>query len=116
MAETGPAGSRKMISRAGWHGLARDEESRAYLQERLTTLSRLMFWSFIVLLGGMLSMYRQYPDIEPIHNDRIYAIAGAGVIILAVTWRGVLVRRQVRLETLYAIDLFYAFATGAIFA
>lgn len=109
----GPAGSRKIISRAGWHG--RDEESRAYLQARLTLLSKLAFWSFIVLLGGMIALYAQYPHIQPKHNSWIYVIATAGVVCEAMIWRGMLVRRQLDLKSLYAIDLFYAFASGAIF-
>jgi serine/threonine-protein kinase len=115
MAET-PAGSRKMVStRRSWRG-ADDEESRAQLQSRLTVLSRLMFWSFAVLLGGMVSLYRQYPLLEPAQNDRIYLIAGIGVLILAVVWRGFLVRRELKLSTLYAIDQLYAAGTGTIFA
>jgi serine/threonine-protein kinase len=115
MAET-PAGSREMVStRRTWRG-ADDEESRAQLQSRLTVLSRLMFWSFAVLLGGMVSLYRQYPRLEPAQNDRIYLIAGIGVLILAVVWRGFLVRRELTLSTLYAIDQLYALGTGTIFA
>jgi serine/threonine-protein kinase len=102
-----------MISRAGWHG--RDEESRAYLQARLTLLSKLAFWSFIVLLGGMVALYAQYPHIQPKYNSRIYVIATAGLVCQAIVWRGWLVRRQLDLKSLYAIDMFYAFASGAIF-
>jgi serine/threonine-protein kinase len=105
-----------MVStRAAWRG-SDDEESRAYLQSRLTVLSRLMFWSFAVLLGGMVLLYRQYPGLEPEDNGRIYVIAGAGVLILAVVWRGFLVRRELKVRTLYTIDLFYALGTGTIFA
>ncbi|HUS30206.1 MAG TPA: hypothetical protein VMZ53_16980, partial [Kofleriaceae bacterium] len=111
----GPAGSRKMITRVGWHGSARDEESRAYLQARLTVLSKLAFWSFIALLGGMKVLYWRYPLIEPVDNNLIYLIATVGLVIEAIIWRGFLVRRQLRLEWLYAIDLFYALATGIIF-
>ncbi len=102
-----------MISRAGWHG--RDEESRAYLQARLTLLSKLAFWSFIILVGGMVALYAQYPHIEPKYNSRIYIIATAGLICEAIVWRGLLVRRQLDLKSLIAIDMFYAFASGAIF-
>lgn len=102
-----------MISRAGWHG--RDEESRAYLQARLTLLSKLAFWSFIILVGGMIALYAQYPHIQPKYNSRIYMIATAGLICEAIIWRGLLVRRQLDLKSLIAIDMFYAFASGAIF-
>ncbi|HEY5950617.1 MAG TPA: serine/threonine-protein kinase [Kofleriaceae bacterium] len=117
MAGAPPAASRKMVTaRAGWMGMARDEESRAYLQARLVVLSRLMFWSFIVLLGSMVGLYTRYPRIEPKDNNDIYVIATVGVLILAVIWRGFLIRRQLRAEWLYAIDYFYAFGSGCIFA
>jgi eukaryotic-like serine/threonine-protein kinase len=113
----GPAASRKMVStRAAWRGMYGDEESRAYLQARLTVLSRTMFWSFAVLLGGMVSLYRQYPEIEPKRNNQIYVISAIGLVMLAAIWRGLLVRREVKLVHLYAIDLFYATSVGMIFA
>jgi serine/threonine-protein kinase len=104
-----------MITRVGWHGLSRDEESRAYLQARLTVLSKLAFWSFLVVIGGMLILYARYRHIEPDDNNDIYKMATVGLIILAIIWRGFLVRRQLKLEWLYAIDLFYALGTGIIF-
>jgi serine/threonine-protein kinase len=113
----GPAGSRKMVSsREAWRGMAHDEESRAYLQTRLILLSKLMFWSFAVLLAFMVGLYWRYPKLTPRDNNLIYVVAGVGVLILAVIWRGILVRREVKLQYLHAIDLFYAFATGTIFA
>jgi eukaryotic-like serine/threonine-protein kinase len=122
MAES-PAASRKMISsRSGWRAMGHDEESRARLQERLIALSRLMFWSFAVLALGMMALYWKYPTttehggIQPIRQGWINLISAAGVVSLAIVWRGVLVRRDLELRYLYAIDLFYAFSTGAIFA
>ena len=113
----GPAASRKMVtSRAGWRALASDEESRAYLQERLVVLSRLMFWSFVVLLASMVGLYYVHAEIEPRDNDQIYVIGAIGVLVLAVIWRGLLLRRQLPLVWLYAIDFFYAFASGCVFA
>ncbi len=93
-----------------------DEESRAYLQARLVVLSRLMFWSIIVLLGSMVLLYSQNPQIEPVDNNKIYVIATFGVVVLAVIWRGFLVRRELPLKWLYAIDFFYALGTGSTFA
>ena len=101
-------------TRMGWLG-ARDEESRAHLQARLISLSRLMFWSFLVLLGGMVALYYQYPHIEPARNNEIYAFGSVGVVILAIIWRGVLLRFELKVHWLYTIDLFYAFATGSVF-
>src|SRR5262249_12889729 len=91
-------------------------ESRAYLQARLVVLSRLMFWSFIVLLGGMVALYKQYPDIEPHHNKYIYWIGSIGCAILAIIWRGPLLRRELKTHWRYPIGLFYALGTGAVFA
>jgi serine/threonine-protein kinase len=99
----------------GWHGLAGDEESRAYLQTRLTLLSKLMFWSFIVLLGGLVALYKNPHVHEPKDNNQIYLIATIGLVVEAIIWRAFLVRKQLKLEWLYAIDLFYALATGTIF-
>ncbi len=105
-----------VTARAGWMAVGQDEESRAYLQQRLSVLSKLMFWSFIVLLGSMLGLYTRYPQIEPADNNNIYIIATIGVLTLAIIWRGFLVRRQLPLKVLYAIDYFYAAGTGSIFA
>ena len=54
-----------MPARAGWT----DEELRVDLQDRLATLSALMFWSFIALLAFMHLMYWRYPDIKPDRED-----------------------------------------------
>jgi eukaryotic-like serine/threonine-protein kinase len=111
-----PAGSRKMLGRAGWLSMATDEEARAYLQARLEVLSRLMFWSFIVLIGSMLLLYRRYPSYEPRLNWAIYLVATIGLVILSIVWRGILVRRELSMRALQAIDVFYAASTGATFA
>jgi serine/threonine-protein kinase len=96
--------------------MSTDEEARAYLQARLVVLSRLMFWSFVALLVGMVLLYARYPDIEPKRNKSIYEVALVGMGILVVLWRGALLRRKVTLGQLYAIDLFYGTGTGTIFA
>ncbi|MBA2541493.1 MAG: hypothetical protein H0V17_17760, partial [Deltaproteobacteria bacterium] len=89
----GASGSRKSVTRAAWLAGERDEEGRAYLQERLEVLSRLMFWAFIVLLGFTFLMYFGYPEIEPEEEWIINWFSLAGVISLAVIWRVYLVRR-----------------------
>jgi hypothetical protein len=48
----------------------RDEESRAHLQERLTSLSRPVL-SFIDARRHGLALL-QYPDIKPARNNEIY--------------------------------------------
>ena len=105
-----------MLARAGWQAMSTDDESRTYLQTRLTMLSRLMFWSFVVLLVGMVLLYRTYPTLEPERNNAIYEIALVGLVVLGVIWRGALLRRNLTIGQLYAIDLFYAAGTGTIFA
>jgi eukaryotic-like serine/threonine-protein kinase len=105
-----------VTARAGWMAVGQDEESRAYLQERLVLLSKLTFWSFIVLLASMVGLYAKYPRVAPVDNNDIYVIATIGLVVQAVIWRGFLVRRQLSLKVLYGIDWFYAAASGSIFA
>ena len=95
--------------------MATEEESRAYLQERLEVLSKLLFWSFIVLLSFTSLMYFAYPQIEPPNEDTISYFSVVGLVMLAVTWRVFLVRRVLSLEQLNAIDLFYSICTGFAF-
>src|SRR5690349_21354310 len=92
-----------------------DEESRAYLQERLERLSGMMFWAFIVLLGFTFLMYFSYPHIEPPDEDIINWFSFGGLIVLAGVWRLLLVRRKLPMETLHRIDLVYAIGTGFAF-
>ncbi len=106
--------SKRLI--APWRATSTDEEARAALQERLIVLSRLMFWSFVVLLVMMVLLYRAHPWLEPARDRDVYKVAGIGLTLLGVIWRLVLVRRQVSLRWLYAVDLFYALTTGLIFA
>jgi serine/threonine-protein kinase len=105
----------KFITRPGWLAMATDEESRAYLQERLVVLSQLMFWSFVVLLGFTFLMYFGYPEIEPPNEDTINVMSCVGLVVLAVTWRLFLVRRTLTMDQLHTIDVFYAISTGLAF-
>ena len=85
MRET-PASSRKMVtSRAGWLGMARDEESRAYLQQRLNLLSKLMFWSFLALMLFLAGAYVRYPDLAPEHNVVIFGTGATGLAVMGGT-------------------------------
>ncbi len=109
--------SRKMVTRAWWLGMGSEEESRARLQERLVVLSQLLFWSFLTLLTLMFLLYRTFPAIhEPVHNNEIYGIGVLGMVFLVVIWRGALVRKQLSLRQLHAIDVFYAASSGLSFA
>jgi serine/threonine-protein kinase len=116
MAE-GAAASRKAIAiRAGWHAFGDDEDSRALLQERLGVLSRVMFFSFIVLIVGMVALYAPNPELEPYGQSKIYIMSVSGLALLTVIWRGFLVRKKLSFNVLHGIDVFYAFGTGSIFA
>jgi eukaryotic-like serine/threonine-protein kinase len=92
------------------------EEARAHLQARLIVLSRIMFWSFAVLLLVLVAGYAIYPEVEPKWNRLVYVIAAGGLAQLAVIWRVFLVRGTRTMKQLRAIDVYYAVGTGSIFA
>ena len=92
-----------------------DEEGRAYLQSRLEVLSRLMFWSCVVLLASVWILYWKYPAIKPRREPLIFGFSVGGLALLAIVWRVVLTRRAPRLAHLHFIDLFFAFLIGSIF-
>ena len=91
-----------------------EEESREYLQARLTTLWKVMFWAFVALSGSQLLLYEQfYPFLKPHYQNAIYLMATVGLVLMAFIWRGVLVRNQkLSVTTLYGIDTFYSAASG----
>ncbi|HSD89247.1 MAG TPA: serine/threonine-protein kinase [Kofleriaceae bacterium] len=99
---------------SSWPAVA-DEESRAYLQARLVVISKLMFVSFVGLLIYMLIVYGIYPAVEPTLNRYVYVLSGAGLMLLAFIWRGLLLRRQLTLPQLKFVDVFYQVGTGTIF-
>src|SRR4051794_33290573 len=109
-----PASSRRIP--ALWGSSGTEEEAREYLRARMTTLWKVMFWAFAALIGSQLLLYEVIvPTIKPVHQNAIYIIATLGLVIMAVIWRGVLVRNsQLTVERLYAIDTFYSTASGAI--
>jgi eukaryotic-like serine/threonine-protein kinase len=110
-----PARSRRMV-RVPWSRGASEEESRAYLQARLTLLFKLMFWCFVALMAFIWAAYRRYPELEPADNDWVYVCFVIGLAIMAVLWRAGLVRRKLAIDQLYAIDAFYAIGTSTIIA
>jgi len=99
---------------ATWTSGTHDEESRGYLQARLTLFTKLMFTGFVTLMAFLLVMYAAYP-IAPRHNDLIFGGAIAELAVMAFIWRGLLVRRTLSIETLYLIDLLYAVFIGISF-
>jgi serine/threonine-protein kinase len=103
--------------RAPWAGGSSEEESRAYLQTRLTVLFKLMFWCFVALVLFLAAAYHRYPDIEPaLQRPYVYGAFALGLAILAFLWRGLLVRRALSFEALHALDTFYTIAVNVVIA
>jgi serine/threonine protein kinase len=109
------AGQSRRLARVAWSATSNDEETRSYLQSRLMTLSALMFWSFVVFLGGLSVMYASYPTIEPAWNRVIFLSSTVGLVMLAGIWRLALARRPLTMAQLNLIDMAYAGGTGLLF-
>jgi serine/threonine-protein kinase len=107
------ATSRKMIT--PWGSAGSEAESRAFLQERITTLFKLMFWSFIALMAFLSTMYTIVPDDAPKQRPVVYAMSAVGLTVMAFCWRVLLVRRQLSIRTLHRLDLVYSFGIGLTF-
>jgi hypothetical protein len=111
---TQPETSRKMIRRALFGTAQTEEETRAYLQERVTLLFKLMFWSLIALMAFLATTYALDERNAPDHREYVYVSAGAGLAGMLFIWQVVL-RKPVSIETLYRLDLTYSFCIGASF-
>jgi hypothetical protein len=109
-----PARSRRLL-RVPWSSGSSEEESRAYLQTRLTLLFKLMFWCFSTLLAFLASMYVLYPAVRPEYNDYVAAGFIFGLVNLGVIW-AVLVRRQLSFDALYALDAYFAIGSNMLIA
>jgi eukaryotic-like serine/threonine-protein kinase len=92
-----------------------DAEARNDLQARLLTLSKILFWNFVVLLAFLAGLYTIYPEIRPKHHDYVWLISAGGVLCLVALWK-LLQRRQLSTAKLRAIDAFYSIATGTCMA
>ncbi len=79
-------------------------------------LFKLMFWAFSALMAFLWIAYRIYPSIEPRRNDLVLIAMAVGLVIMAVLWRGVLIRRSLTIALLHALDTFYAVGSLAIIA
>jgi serine/threonine-protein kinase len=92
------------------------EEARARLQERMATLFKVMFFSFVALLGFLGGMYAIYYDELPhTYIDFVFGGAVALLALMAFLWRIVLVRGKRTLRTLHGLDLVYSVVVGAAF-
>src|SRR6267142_2636781 len=75
-----------------------------------------MFWAFAAMIVFMLVLYQAYPQLAPRHQDTINLVAAIALGVLALLWRGVLVRRTLTAPTLRRIDEFIAVGSGATLA
>ena len=110
-----PALSKRML-RAPWSGGSSEEEARANLQARLTVLFKLMFWCFATLMMFLQALYWRYPEVRPGLNNWVFGGFGVGLVNLGVIWRGLLLRRKLSTEQLYAIDAYFTIGSGALIA
>ena len=96
-----------------WGAATSEEESRAYLQSRLTSLFKLMFWSFSALLIVLWVLYSSYDwEIGPRNNAWVFATFGVGLSTMLFLWQGVLVRRKLTFDQLHVIDNIYSTGCG----
>jgi serine/threonine-protein kinase len=93
-----------------------DQETRAFLQERITLLFKLMFWSLSALIGFLAGLYTLDPDNAPALRQWVYLQSAIGLGSMAFIWRMLLVRRPLPLRMLHALDLVYSLGIGASFA
>src|SRR5690242_12293812 len=102
--------------RALWSATSSEDESRAYLQERLTSLFKLMFWSFAVLTLFLAVIYETYDGLGPRLQKYVYLSLAFGLSMMALLWRGVLVRRELTIRQLHALDLFFTIGANTVIA
>jgi eukaryotic-like serine/threonine-protein kinase len=110
------ATSRKMVVPAIWGSAGSEAESRAFLQERVTTLFKLMFWSFIALMAFLATMYELGgDDVAPDQRVIVYVVSVVGLAGMAFCWRVLLVRRKLTIPQLHRLDFVYSFGIGLAF-
>jgi len=95
---------------------ATEEESRARLQNRLTTLYKVMFWANAALIAFLQLMYRATDTYEPKYDPWIMAIATGAIAIMAFIWRVQLVGRPRSFALLHGIDTFFTLGSGVVFS
>src|SRR5262245_66415130 len=97
-------------------GVSSEEESRAYLQARLTLLYKIMFWAYVLLVASQAVLWEAsaLKDKKPQHQNWIYVAAVSALCLMAVLWRGFLVRRKLAFASLYFLDFFYAAGSGLV--
>jgi serine/threonine-protein kinase len=109
-----PAQSRKMLQPL-WGG-GNPEEARADLQSRLIAFCKAIFWAFFALIIFLFVMYAKYEGVQPRYQAYVYAVATVALLLLAIIWRGVLLRRpELSQRVLYALDSFILIGSGTTF-
>ncbi len=98
-----------------WRATSSEEEARAFLQQRLSTFSAVLFASLTALNVAFCALYAAFPEIAPPHWAAVRAGGGVGLLGLAGIWRLGLERRQLSERALYGIDAFYAVMVGLAF-
>jgi eukaryotic-like serine/threonine-protein kinase len=114
--EVPPQDRSRRRKRAPWGRGTSDAESRAFLQERLTLLFRLLFWCFVALMAFVWIAYLRYPEVRPRHQRLIYLAFAIGLAMQGAIWRGLLVRRTLSFQTLHRIDASFAIIGNTIIA
>ncbi|MBT8491796.1 MAG: serine/threonine protein kinase [Deltaproteobacteria bacterium] len=95
-------GSRKLL--AQWNPTSTDEERREFYQQRLELFARLFFWIFVLILVWVNVMYLTFPDSRPEQWMANNYVAGIGLAVLVLVWRGVLCRRKLSNKALVNWD------------
>jgi hypothetical protein len=91
-----------------------DPLASAFLQQRLATFARRMFFAFLVLRVAEFALYRAYDEIWPNHYWTIFAIGAASVGVLGIAWLA-LVRLALTRRALVVIDLCLTACCGGVF-
>jgi eukaryotic-like serine/threonine-protein kinase len=116
-----PSRSKRGI-RAPWNYGTPEEESRAFLQERLALLNKLLFWCYVALtafLAGSYGYYGRFPDtkdVVPLHQTSVWIAIVGGMTMQAILWRLVLLRRRLTFEQLHAMDALFTIGANVIVA
>ena len=113
----GIGGSARVRVQPGWRATASDEEARAFLQRRLSTFLGVMFAALCTLQVFFVVLYEAYPQLLPLwKRQAFYWGAATGLIVLALLWRVIVVRRVLTERWLYRIDLACAAMIGLTFS
>jgi multisubunit Na+/H+ antiporter MnhC subunit len=109
------------MAAVAWRRGSGEEEARAHLQSRLTTLFKLLFWCFVALMAFIFAAYYAYRNdrawsFEPKNQAWVYTAFIIGVSIQAFIWRVILLRRKLSLDQLQSLDLTFVVGSTTIVA